>query len=110
MLLHNPTDAVRKQRTTEDSSTRNGSRPAVDRMDVPCRGIEQGEVGDEDLVGVHQLDEVASRVLELVAMELGPPEGALPIDGSIVPCNLGEKNHNLCSFLEIRRSKVAADL
>ena len=48
-------------------------------MNVPRRRVEQRDVGDEDGVGVHELDEVPARVLELVLVKFRPPYRTLPI-------------------------------
>jgi len=65
--------------------------PAVDRMDVPRRRVEQRQVGDVDGVRVHQLDQVPARVLELVLVEFRPPHRALSINCAVVTWTM--KNH-----------------
>ena len=59
--------------------------PAVDWMDVPRRGVEESEVRYRDLIRVHEFHKIPASVLELLALELRPPRGTLPVNCSVVP-------------------------
>lgn len=58
--------------------------PAVNWVNVPCRRVEQCEVGYDDLIRMHQFDEVSARVFELILVEFLPPGRPLPVNCSVI--------------------------
>lgn len=59
-------------------------QPAINRMNIPWRGINQCKIGDLDVFRVHNFYKVRPRVLKLSLVEFIPPDLALTINGSIV--------------------------
>jgi hypothetical protein len=56
---------------------------AIGRVEVPVRRVDEGDIGDDDVVRVEELEEVAADELELLGVELVPPDLPLPVDRSI---------------------------
>lgn len=56
-------------------------------MEIPWRRVDQCDIGNQDLIGVHDLDEVSASEIQFFAVELIPPSLPLSIDGPIVPWN-----------------------
>ena len=56
---------------------------AIGRVEVPVRRVDEGDIGDDDVVRVEELEKVAADELELLGMELVPPDLPLPVDRSI---------------------------
>jgi hypothetical protein len=56
---------------------------AIGRVEVPVRRVDEGDIGDDDVVRVEELEEVAAGELELLGVELVPPDLPLPVDRSI---------------------------
>jgi hypothetical protein len=56
---------------------------AIGRVEVPVRRVDEGDIGDDDVLRVEELEEVAADELELLGVELVPPDLPLPVDRSI---------------------------
>ena len=56
---------------------------AIGRVEVLVRCVDEGDIGDDDVVRVEELEEVAADELELLGVELVPPDLPLPVDRSI---------------------------
>jgi hypothetical protein len=56
---------------------------AIGRVEVPVWRVDEGDIGDDDVIRVEELQEVAAGGLELLGMELVPPDLPLPVDCSI---------------------------
>jgi hypothetical protein len=52
-------------------------------VEVPVRRVDEGDIGDDDVLRVEELEEVAADELELLGVELVPPDLPLPVDRSI---------------------------
>lgn len=63
----------------------NWSLPAVYRMDVPRRRVDERNVGNDDVIRVNDLNKVPSCVIQFIIVELIPPNFTLSINGSIIP-------------------------
>ena len=56
---------------------------AIGRVEVPVRRVDEGDIGDDDVVRIEELEEVAAGELELLGVEPIPPDLPLPVDRSI---------------------------
>lgn len=56
---------------------------AIGRVEIPRWRVDEGDIGDNDVVRVEDLEEVAAGELELLGVELVPPDLPLPVDCSI---------------------------
>lgn len=59
--------------------------PAIDRMNCPKRGVEECKIMDQDVLGVNQLDEMASGVDQCSIPPKLPPHLSLAIYSPIFP-------------------------
>lgn len=61
----------------------NAGIPAVSRVDVPRWRVDEGEIGNLELISEQDLNQVRSSVLELIALEFFPPDFTLAVDRTI---------------------------
>ena len=54
-------------------------------MEVPGGRVDEGDVGDDDVAGVDELQQVAACVGELLGVVLVPPHLPLSVDGAVLP-------------------------
>lgn len=59
------------------------TKPAVNGMNIPRRRVNQGKIGNLDMIGEHDLNEVRSGVVQLTLSKFCPPLLTLTIYGSI---------------------------
>jgi hypothetical protein len=57
---------------------------AVNRVDVPERRVLEDEVGDDDVGGVHELQQVRPREGQRALLPHVPPHAALAVDGAVL--------------------------
>lgn len=58
-------------------------KPAVNGMNIPRRRVDQGKIGNLDMIGEHDLNEVRSGVRQLTLTKFSPPLLTLTIYGPI---------------------------
>lgn len=63
---------------------------AVGGMEIPWRRVDEGDIRDDDIVRVEELEQVTASVGEFLGVEFVPPDLALAVDRSIPTWNVAQ--------------------
>ena len=62
------------------------NRPAIYRMDIPKRGVLEGQIRYNNIGGIYQLNKMRPSIVQLAVVEPVPPNVSLTINRTISSC------------------------